>query len=143
MMLSFIEMDQYGVYLNLHDSFGGKIIFVNIGLVVYLSIVYLITKHINDVQRQSYFYTILSLFGNIVVYLIGLPNIISRTFLYFIIFMIIILLPSINKFKYRNYLRLIASTFLIIYFFIYLYITRGGAEMASSGYIPYKFIFLQ
>ena len=141
MMLSFIEMDQYEVYLNWNDSFGGKIIYVNIALVIYLLIVYLITKHINDIQRQSFFYTILSFVGNIAAYFIGLSNVINRIFLYFIIFMIIILLPSINKFKYKNYFRLIASVCLIIYFFTYLYITRSG--VASSGYIPYKFIFLQ
>lgn len=140
-ILGFLGMEQYEIYLKFNESFGGKIIYVNIVLMIYLLIIYSINNYMDNIKRQCYFFSIISLSGSIAVYFLNLPNVLSRTFLYFIIFMIVILLPSINKFRYKKYLRSIACIILILYFFTYLYITRSGIEIASSGYLPYNIIF--
>lgn len=138
-ILSFLG-DAYEIYLSMNDSFGGKIVIVNAFLTIYLLAVFFNSKNMNYLKRQCYFFTIFSFSGNVAVHILGLPGVIGRTFLYFGIFVIMILLDSTKRFRYKFHFRLIASIILVLYFFTYLLITRSGGALASSDYLPYKCI---
>lgn len=139
--LSLVDMSKYDAYLKPSDDTGGKIIYVNIILSAYLLYVFYKSKKISDVNKQCYLLTITSLLGNVTIFLMGISSVTSRILSYFIIFITPILLPSLKIFKGSKYIRPIAISILIAFFFVYLYISLKGTKLASSGYVPYKFIF--
>lgn len=138
--LSFIDMSKYEDYLKPSDNTGGKIIYVNILLSAYLILVFYRSKRLSAVDKQCYFLTITSLIGNVAIYFLGLSTVLGRIFSYFVIFLIPILLSSLHIFKGAPKIKPVAISALVTFFFAYLYITQGGEKLASSGYLPYKFI---
>ena len=141
---SMLDMAQYEVYLKMSDNFGGKIIFVNGFLAIYLFIVFFLSnKNLDSVKRQCFFYTLIAIIGNIAIYALGLPNIIARMLSYYMIFMIVILLPSLQVFRQKYRLRVMAVSFLTLYFFVYLFITKPATRDNKSGYLPYRCIIIE
>ena len=138
-----VDLAKYQTYLKMQDNYGGKIIFINIILVAYLTFVFFISKRLSSFDRQCYFLTIMSLTGNIVIFLMGLSSILSRVFSYFIVFMIPILLSSLNAFREHKILKDVSVLLLCIFMIVYLDISKAGNKVASSGFIPYKCILLR
>lgn len=83
--------------------------------------------------------TLVSFFLEVAIIVIGLPSVVSRMLSYFSILLIIAMLESIRIInKHLKYPALLLFIFLFIW-----YLNHSVAGEASSGFIPYKFIFLQ
>lgn len=141
--LSFFDMSKYDVYLKMNDSFGSKIIFVYLILAMYLLFVYRSYKKWNDIERQCFFYSVVSMVGCVGVFSVGVSSVFTRIFSYYIIFMIFILLPSLRIFRERKFLINLAVLILVSYFFVYLSISEAGTKLSSSGLVPYKCVLIQ
>lgn len=133
----------YLIYFGWTNDFGGLMVYVDLLVLGYFIFVFSQKKIISSVERQCYFICIISFFGRCLFFYLGIPGAISRILEYFVIFMIIILLPSLQIFKPTKQIINIAIFTLSLYFIVYLEITAPGASLASSGFVPYKFIFVQ
>lgn len=139
--IGIVDMSKYSGYLKLSDNFGGKLMYLNIALGSYFVYTFIRKHNKTDIERQCYFAVLVSIFGSLIRYSMHLSNVFDRIFEYYIIFIILILLPSVDIFKERNILRPISVFLLVAFFFTYLIIV-SGATMASSGFVPYKCILL-
>lgn len=140
--INVVDMTQYEVYLNMKDNYGSKLIFIQLFLAAYLILTFKYLQKTSSMDRQCYFMTITALIGNAAIYFIGLSSVVSRMLSYFMIFMPIILLYSLNVFKEKKLLKVVAIIVLVTYFCTYLIITQGGSKIASSGFLPYNCILL-
>lgn len=139
-IIQIFDQPTYEIYLQSKDTFGKKIIYVNLFLTVYLLFTFKLHKNWSMIERQSFFMTIIALVGNTAIFYAGLSNAINRIFTYYMVFISIILLPSLDVFKEKKLLKIITSIILVAYFCTYLLITEDGAKVASSGFLPYKCI---
>ena len=139
-MKSIPMLDEYLLYLGWKDSFGGLMVYIDFIFLAYLLLALYRIRNISIIEIQCFFISIMAFLGRLAIYFSGLSTTISRVLDYFIIFIIIILLPSLKIFKDKNTITNIAVSLLSLYFLVYLLISQGGVKLASSGYVPYKFI---
>lgn len=140
LLLAGAGLDKYEIYLNMNDSFGGKITYIYLLFAVYLMFAFRKGKNWNTLCNQCFFLSIVAMFGCVSVYVAGVSSVFTRIFSYYIIFMIPIVYPSLRIFKEYRTLNIYVTIILILYFFSYLIISDGGAKLASSGMLPYKCI---
>lgn len=141
--LTIVDMSKYEVYLKSKDSFGDKITYVYILLAVYLLVMYHLSRKWTDVEKQCFMLSIVSMIGCVAVFTVGVSSVFTRIFSYFIIFMIVVFLPSMRILKARKLLSSAAVVLLAAYFLVYLEVTSAGVKLASSGMVPYKCILFQ
>lgn len=141
--LTDVGLNKYEIYLKWQDSFGSKLIYLNVMLALYFMVVFYKNKHISEMERQCYFMVLSGIFGGIAIYVYGGSIVFTRMLSYFTIFMIFILFPSINVFKERVKIRLLLNCILVIFFITYLGIISKGGGSTLSPYVPYKCIFLK
>lgn len=141
-IVSYIFGSTYDLYFEMQNNFGGKILLVNIFLLV---IVLFQLRTVNETNNQllPYYniYCISAIFGIIMNLL--LPNdIISRILKYSDITLTIILFNLIQpNSKYYIHAKAFLLFFLIALFLLYLYTVSGTFGFGYSCYVPYTTIF--
>lgn len=135
-LLSFVGM--YMNYLQGGADFGKglAVLLIMIGIAL-LWCMYIAQKQNVDIEYIGI--VIISLFIEAAIYLLGLPSVMARVLSYFSILMIFVLFDAVCLIDYRlSRLVVIAMSLL---FFWYLNHTTLADE-GSSGYVPYKTIFV-
>ena len=141
-IVSIIFGSTYDIYFELENSFGGKILLVNIFLLV---VVLFHLRKVNELNNQLLPYyniycisAILSIITNIL-----MPNdIISRILKYSDITLTIILFNLIQpNSKYFIHAKAFFLFFLVAIFLLYLHIVSGTFGLGNSCYVPYTTIF--
>lgn len=127
-------------YLSWNTNTGGLMVLIDMFLTAYLIFSFYRLRHIPVIGMQCYFLSIITFLGRSMAFLLGITSVLSRIFDYFLIFMIFIIFPSIKIFKDNTKIANIVTLFMVLFFIVYLQISKGGTDLASSGYVPYKFI---
>ncbi|MBE6305417.1 MAG: EpsG family protein [Bacteroidales bacterium] len=142
-LLESVDMTRYELYLKMQDNYGGKLIYVNVLLSIYLFLSFYRSKNISPLIRQCYFLAIVSLIGSNIRYFMGLLGVLDRVFDYFTLFLTIVLLTSVNAWKNHRIIKPLAIIILSAYFLVYLIVSSPGEQVASSGFVPYKCILTE
>lgn len=139
-MINIPELSMYGEYLNMSDGFGSKLSVLLGMLVVFLFMTYYRGKEMSVRYSQTIGIVIIAFTMNMLIYNIGLSDVITRIVSYFSILLIVVLYPALKIYKSEKLLRPILTCLLVALFFIYLYITTNAHGLSSSSYVPYQTI---
>lgn len=134
------ELNMYREYLNMSDGFGSKLSVLLGMLVIFLLMTYYRGKEMSVRYSQSIVIVIIAFTMNILIYNIGLSDVITRIVSYFSILLIVVLYPALKIYKSEKLLRPILTCLLVALFFIYLNITTNAHGLSSSTYVPYQTI---
>lgn len=131
---------QYLIYLGGGGKYGGLLVYMDLLFFLYLGFALYRQPNLSTTEIQCFFIGIIAFLGRLTIFYAGLSIVISRIFDYFAIFIIPIILPSLKIFKDQKTITNITVGLLGLYFIAYLLITARGAQVASSGFVPYKCI---
>ena len=136
-----VVLSYVGMYMNYlqGDADFGKglaVLLLMIGSVLLLCM-YVAQKQNVDIEYIGI--VVISLFIEAAIYLLGLPSVMARVLSYFSILMIFVLFDAVCLIDYRLS-RLVVIAMLLLFFWYLNHTTL--ADEGSSGYVPYKTIFV-
>lgn len=129
-------------YMDQEDEFGSMLSLLLGVVALFLMVTALLDKKQNIWQNKLSIVVAVALCVDIFIYQSDLPSVITRTFAYFSIFLIVVFFDGLRRFPYVKLFRTLLTCALVMLFFIYLERTTHSVSMqdvdTASNFVPYK-----